>query len=605
MKIENLQAGYHKNIIIRDCNLSVEKGEIVSLIGPNGGGKSTILKSISGQLKPLGGKVFLGKDEIRQISVKDLARRMSIVTTDRIKPEHMTCRDVMLSGRLPYSDRFGFMDKEDGAAADRAMELMNITGMADKHYSALSDGQKQRTLIARAICQEPEYLIMDEPTSYLDIRYKMELMDVIRKLSQEGCSIIMSLHEPSLAMRVSHKILLVSEDGSVDYRDPQAIIENDMIKELYGLTDDMYETVKHELFIGNSTDKSINKSKVESVDTANDGKYKLISFTDRGKKISDRLADELGSQAASSYKDMSLNEWTRENFREGKILVFIGAVGIAVRAIAPFVKDKKTDPGVVVVDEGGSFVIPLLSGHLGGAIDAAKEIGKIIGATEVITTATDLRGEFAVDVYAKRNGMEIGSMELAKEFTANLLRCGKGYLYIDEEYRDVLHGADPVGNVEFTEGCNGVSPCAVISPRVQSKEKLTLIPKCIVLGVGCKKGKTFEELRSFLEKELADKGIDKRAVKAVASIDLKKDESGLIELARSLSAKFVTFSSEKLMEQKGDFTSSEFAMEVTGADNVCERAAIACGCKRLILKKTAENGMTLAIGVLDITLESE
>ncbi|WP_049946044.1 ATP-binding cassette domain-containing protein [Butyrivibrio sp. WCD2001] len=247
MKIENLKAGYHKNIIVKDLNIGFEKGEIISLIGPNGGGKSTLLKSISGQIKLLGGSVFIGEDAIDRIPLKELSRKMSIVTTDRIKPEHMTCRDVVLSGRLPYSDSFGLYSDTDYSAADKSMTLMKIDGLKEKYYNALSDGQKQRALIARAICQEPEYLIMDEPTSYLDIKHKMELMNVLEGLSEQGTTIIMSLHEPQLALQISDRILMVKSDGSVECSSPTEVLESGALKELYGLTDEMYKSVKMQL----------------------------------------------------------------------------------------------------------------------------------------------------------------------------------------------------------------------------------------------------------------------------------------------------------------------------------------------------------------------
>ena len=256
MKIESLKAGYHKNIIVKELNLEIKKGEIISLIGPNGGGKSTLLKSISGQIKLLGGTVYIGKDDLSSISLKELSKRMSIVTTERIKPQHMTCRDVVMAGRLPYSDSFGIFGETDNSATDKAMELMKITHLSQKPYDALSDGQKQRCLIARAICQEPEYLIMDEPTSYLDIKYKMELMDVLKELSDKGTSIIMSLHEPNLALQISDRILTVDLDGNVKCKEPLEVLESDIIRDLYDLSAKMYDSVKAQLQISVQSDQA-------------------------------------------------------------------------------------------------------------------------------------------------------------------------------------------------------------------------------------------------------------------------------------------------------------------------------------------------------------
>ncbi len=247
MRIEGLCAGYHKKIIVRDVSLEIGKGEIISLIGPNGGGKSTLLKSISGELKSHGGTVYIGEKNIKDISLKELATIMSIVNTDRVKPEHMTAMDVVISGRLPYSDGFGVFSDSDYAAADNACRLMKITEISNKPFGDLSDGQKQRVLIARAICQDPEYLIMDEPTSYLDIRYRLELMDVVRSLSVDGVTIIMSLHELELALQISDRVLLVSDDGSVICKEPSEVLRNNLIRDLYRMSDDMYERVKRQL----------------------------------------------------------------------------------------------------------------------------------------------------------------------------------------------------------------------------------------------------------------------------------------------------------------------------------------------------------------------
>ena len=244
MRIEKAEVGYRKKAILKDINLDIKKGEIITLIGPNGGGKSTLLKSIRGELALIGGSVYLGDDEIRKLSLPELARKMSIVTTDRIKPELMTCRDIVSAGRLPYTDCFGFGSDKDTAAVQRAIELMKIEKIADKPYDKLSDGQKQRTLIARAISQEPEYLVMDEPTSYLDVRYRMELMDVIEKLSEEGVTVIMSLHELELALSCSDRLLLIYEDGRTLCAEPSEVIEKGLIKELFSLTDEMYEKFK-------------------------------------------------------------------------------------------------------------------------------------------------------------------------------------------------------------------------------------------------------------------------------------------------------------------------------------------------------------------------
>ena len=301
------------------------------------------------------------------------------------------------------------------------------------------------------------------------------------------------------------------------------------------------------------------------METVSEGKYKFICFTGEGRKLLLRLTE------AEPEKTDSLSLWTKENFKKGNILVFIGALGIAVRAIAPFCKDKTFDPAVLVIDERGTFVIPVLSGHLGGAVDAAKEISAKLSAIPVITTATDVRDEFAVDVFAKRNNLSISDMKEAKAFTARIL-AGK--------------------EAEFT-----------VTPMKKSAGSLYLIPKVTVIGMGCRKGKSFEELKEFVSEKLKELGIDERSLKALVSVDKKKDEEGLITLSEAYEIPFLTYSAKTLMEQDGDFVRSDKVMEVTGADNVCERAVAAFGCRKFILKKTSQNGMTLAIGMTDAIIE--
>lgn len=301
------------------------------------------------------------------------------------------------------------------------------------------------------------------------------------------------------------------------------------------------------------------------MEQANSGKYKFICFTDTGKALMARLSGEDG------LKVDSLKDWTRDNFEQGNVLVFIGAMGIAVRAIAPFCKDKTKDPAVIVIDEKGTFVIPVLSGHIGGGVEAAKEIASKIGAVPVITTATDVNNEFAVDVFAKSNGLGISDMKKAKEFSMTLL-AGR--------------------EAEF-----------IVTPNKPESDDLCLIPKCTIIGMGCRKGKSVDELYGFLNEVLDEKNIDIRSVKALVSADKKKDEEGLIELSKRLDIPFITYSSDVLMQQEGEFEHSDLVMEVTGSDNVCERSVCAYGCHTIIQKKTKKDGMTLAIGMVDVQIK--
>ena len=333
--------------------------------------------------------------------------------------------------------------------------------------------------------------------------------------------------------------------------------------------------------------------------------YKVISFTSKGKELADKVLSLISGgdfervSGEGSGSEFNLDSFVKENFQKGNILIFIGAAGIAVRAIAPYIEDKTKDPAVIVIDEAGMNVIPLLSGHIGGGVREAKRIAELIGANCVVTTASDVSGEFAVDVFASDNGFAISDMKKAKEFTAMLLEEKIAKYEVDDEIRgladfDIDTGYSNVvrstGDADFT-----------ISFHKDKSESgvLNLIPKCIVIGVGCKKGTPYEKLGAFIDKELAEHNIEKRAVSVIASADIKKSEEGLVLAAKELGAEFKTFSSEVLMAQEGEFSSSEFVKSITGTDNVCERAVSACGCRKIIVSKESFDGMTFAAGVLE------
>ncbi|WP_051209557.1 cobalt-precorrin 5A hydrolase [Butyrivibrio sp. WCD3002] len=320
-------------------------------------------------------------------------------------------------------------------------------------------------------------------------------------------------------------------------------------------------------------------------------KYKFICFTDAGRELMVSLAGKLMEDWGEVLPVSSLNEWVSEVFKQGNILVFIGAIGIAVRAIAPYMKDKTTDPGVIVIDERGQFVIPILAGHIGGAIDATYEIAEITGAVPVVTTATDIRGEFAIDVFARRHDLEIDDMKLAKEFTAKLL-SGE-----DAVFTVSPRTGSKASDFKVTGKAWDVDSDQENSSPNESDHGPNLIPKCLIVGMGCRKGKSFEELSGFLTEILSENRLDPRALKALVSIDIKCEEDGLRSLSNAFGIPFLTFSAQELMEQKGDFSSSEFALKTTGADNICERSVMAYGADKLIVRKTAKDGMTIAIGV--------
>lgn len=185
INMDNLAVGYNGKALIHDICIGIEKGEIVTLIGPNGAGKSTILKSITRQLKIISGNVKIADADLSKLSFRDLSTKMAVVLTDRMKPELMTCHDIVATGRYPYTGKLGILSRKDEQKVDEAMEAVHAQELGDRDFNAISDGQRQRVLLARAICQEPEIIVLDEPTSFLDVRYKLELLSILRNMAKK------------------------------------------------------------------------------------------------------------------------------------------------------------------------------------------------------------------------------------------------------------------------------------------------------------------------------------------------------------------------------------------------------------------------------------
>ena len=215
---------------------SVHRGEILTLIGPNGSGKSTILKSLIRQLALIGGTVYLDGKSLQTLPERDLARTMSVLLTEHVRPELMTCWDVAAAGRYPYTGRLGLLSDEDRAKVDEALALVGADELADRDFSCISDGQRQRVLLARAICQEPEVIVLDEPTSFLDIRYKLELLTVLKQLVREKqVAVILSLHEIDLAQKLSDRLICVHNGRIERCGTPEQVFTGDYIRTLYDL----------------------------------------------------------------------------------------------------------------------------------------------------------------------------------------------------------------------------------------------------------------------------------------------------------------------------------------------------------------------------------
>lgn len=236
LKTESLTVGYNGVPLISDINIAVKKGEILTLIGPNGSGKSTILKSITRHLAAISGTVFIDGKNLRLMSGKEMSVKMSVVLTERVRPDLTTCRDLVSAGRYPYTGGLGLLNDHDRDVVEKSLGRVNALDIADKYVTEISDGQRQRILLARAICQEPEIIVLDEPTSFLDIKHKIELLEILSDMAKkEKIAVVMSLHEIDLAERISDRIACVKGDRISVCGTPEEIFSDANIADLYGL----------------------------------------------------------------------------------------------------------------------------------------------------------------------------------------------------------------------------------------------------------------------------------------------------------------------------------------------------------------------------------
>ena len=234
---EEISVGYGRLTVAGGISFVVNKGELLTLIGPNGAGKSTILRSVAAQLPLICGKVLIDGKELSAVGGKELSRRLAIVLTERIHSERMTCRDIVSTGRYPYTGRLGLLTDMDEDAVSEAMELTGVTYLADADFREISDGQRQCVMLARAIAQQPDVLLLDEPTSFLDINHKLGLLSLLRRLAkQKNIAVIQSLHELDLAQRFSDRLICIADKRAVRFGTPEEVFTGDFIEKLYGIS---------------------------------------------------------------------------------------------------------------------------------------------------------------------------------------------------------------------------------------------------------------------------------------------------------------------------------------------------------------------------------
>lgn len=242
LQTRDMAAGYDKKLVVDGVEISVNKGEIVTLIGPNGSGKSTVLRSIIGQLKLLRGAVYLDDTGIDRIKREVLARSVSILMTDRVKTELMTCFDVVATARYPYTGSLGLLTDDDRRIIKEALLTVNGADLADLDFNSLSDGQRQRVLLARCIAQEPDLIVLDEPTSFLDIKYKIELLKILKDLAvKRGTAIVMSMHEIDFARHISDRVVCIGSKGIDRIGRPEEVLTPDYLCKLFDISEESYK----------------------------------------------------------------------------------------------------------------------------------------------------------------------------------------------------------------------------------------------------------------------------------------------------------------------------------------------------------------------------
>ena len=341
----------------------------------------------------------------------------------------------------------------------------------------------------------------------------------------------------------------------------------------------------------------------------------IYAFSENGSKLCDKIIEgllehDITAYVPEKYANSACNVVTRQDdlcksteksFKDKNCIVFVGAVGIAVRAIAPFVKSKKTDPAIICVDEKGLNVISLLSGHIGGANQLTRKIAAITGGNPIITTATDINGKFAVDEWATNKNMHILSLKPARDIAADILDNKKIGLCSDFN----IDGEIPE-EIDINEEEIGIC-ISLDSNKKPFNNTLNLIPRIISIGVGCRRGTDFNVIFNAIKDVLAENKISHFAIKSINSIDLKKDEEGIIRAAEIFKVPFYTYTKEKLNNLEGQFSNSDFVKSIVGVDSVCERASMAenNNNKKLVIKKTIKNSVTVAASMDDYIVDFE
>lgn len=238
LKTEELCVGYGKKEIVSGISQEIIKGQFVSILGPNGSGKTTILKTLAKIIAPLRGRIYINGLLLDSLSSKEVAKNLSVVLTERPSSGLLTAFEFVSLGRYPYTDIFGRLTEKDKEKIKETLQLVNAEELSERYFGELSDGEKQKLIIARAIAQEPEIIILDEPTIHLDPKNKIEVLSILYRLSKKkGVTVLVSLHDIDVASRISDLVLLVKEGRIIDFGPPEKVINQERIAQLYDLKD--------------------------------------------------------------------------------------------------------------------------------------------------------------------------------------------------------------------------------------------------------------------------------------------------------------------------------------------------------------------------------
>lgn len=318
---ENIDVGYEKKIIVEKVKVCGTKGQVICLLGPNGAGKSTILRTLTGILAPINGAVHINGEDIKRIKKTKLAKEMAVVLTEQVSLGLLTVFEIASMGRYPHTNFIGKLTSRDKEIIEGALSSVNALYLRDRYYSELSDGEKQKVMIARALVQEPELIVLDEPTSHLDVKHKVEVINILQKLCMEkGITVILSLHDIDLAIKGCQTILLVQNGRIISQGTPEEIIKEGTIQKLYDIEGAKYNeligsiefrnTKEPEIFVtgGNGTGVGVYRA----ISRAGYGMYCGVLHSN---DIDFHVGKALGSNV---IEEIAFNEISVENFRKAK-----------------------------------------------------------------------------------------------------------------------------------------------------------------------------------------------------------------------------------------------------------------------------------------------